>query len=148
MAYIELDNVLYRGTLKAATGEAKFRLTASAINAVDTINIGNDQVTYNKHIIVNVGQVYKGQVIAALPVDIPDTNAWLEIIAYASRASAVTVDGQTQLNRNRRQPSTKLLPFITVIPLSKGAHTIRLIAGSSGSTSGYIVARYIRTTGT
>ena len=147
MAYLELGNVMFRGDLKAATGEAKFRLTAKAINAVDTVNIGNDQVTYNKHINFNVSNVSAGQVIATLPIDIPDSNAWMEIIAYASRGSTVSVDGQAQLNRNRRGPSTELLPFITVIPLNKGAHTIRIIAGSAGSTKGYIVARYIRTTG-
>lgn len=147
MAYLELGNVMFRGDLKAATGEAKFRLTANAINAVDTVNIGNDQVTYNKHINFNVSNVSVGQVIATLPIDIPDSNAWMEIIAYASRGSTVSVDGQAQLNRNRRGPSTELLPFITVIPLNKGAHTIRIIAGSAGSTNGYIVARYIRTTG-
>ena len=147
MAYFELDSVLFRGELKGATGVAKFRLTSKAINAVDTVNIGNDQVTYNKHINFNVSNVSAGQVIATLPIDIPDSNAWMEINAYASRGSTVSVDGQAQLNRNRRGPSTELLPFITVIPLNKGAHTIRIIAGSAGSTKGYIVARYIRTTG-
>ena len=147
MAYFELDSVLFRGELKGATGVAKFRLSSKAINAVDTVNIGNDQVTYNKHINFNVGHVSAGQVIATLPIDIPDSNAWMEIIAYASRGSTVSVDGQAQLNRNRRGPSTELLPFITVIPLNKGTHTIRIIAGSAGSTKGFIVARYIRTTG-
>lgn len=147
MAYLELGNVMFRGDLKAATGEAKFRLTANAINAVDTVNIGNDQVTYNKHIIFNVGYVSAGQVIATLPIDIPDSDVWMEIIAYASLGSIVSVDGQAQLNRNRRGPSTELLPFITVIPLDIGDHNIRIIAESEGSTEGYIVARYIRTTG-
>ena len=147
MAYIEIGNVMFRGDLKAATGVAQFRLTAKAINAVDTVNIGNDQVTYNKHINFNIGHVSAGKVIATLPIDIPDSDAWMEIIAYATRGATVSVDGKAQLNRNRRGPSTELLPFITVIPLSKGAHTIRIIAGSAGSTNGYILARYIRTTG-
>lgn len=147
MAYIELGNVMFRGDLKAATGEAKFRLTVNAINAVDTVNIGSNQITYNKHINFNVDYVSSGQVIAALPIDVPDSGSWMEIIAYASLGSVVSVDGYAQINRNRRGPSTELLPFITVIPLSIGPHTIRIIAGSSGSTNGYILARYIRTTG-
>lgn len=147
MAFIEIGNVMFRGDLKAATGEAKFRLTANAINAIDTVNIGHNQVTYNKHINFNIGYVSAGQVIATLPIDVPDSSSWMEIIAYASRGSTVSVDGYAQINRNRRGPSTVLLPFITVIPLSIGPHTIRIIAGSAGSTSGYILARYIRTTG-
>ena len=147
MAYIELGNVMFRGDLKAATGEAKFRLTANAINAIDTVNIGHNQVTYNKHINFYVGYVSAGHVIATLPIDVPDSSSWMEIIAYASRGSVVSIDGYGQINRNRRGPSTELLPFITVIPLSRGYHTISIIAGSAGSTSGYILARYIRTTG-
>ena len=147
MAYIELGNVMFRGNLRAATGEARFRLTANAINAVDTVNIGNDQVTYNKQITFNIGYVSAGHVIASLPIYIPDSSAWMEITAYASRGSIVSVDGHAQINRNRRGPSTELLPFTTVIPLNIGYHIIHIISGSSGSTNGYILARYIRTTG-
>ena len=147
MAYIEIGNVMFRGDLKAATGVARFRLTAKAINAVDTVNIGSNQVTYTKHINFNVSKVSSGKVIASLTVDVPDSSSWMEIIAYSSRGATVSVDGKAQLNRNRRRPSTELLPFITVMSLSKGSHTIRIIAGSAGSAKGYILARYIRTTG-
>lgn len=147
MAYFELDSVLFRGELKGATGVAQFRLTSKAINAVDTVNIGNDQVTYNKYINFNIGWVGSGAVIQTLNLNVPDATAWVEVTAYASRASTVRIDGSNQINRNRRSPNTKLLPFVALVKLNRGSHTVQLISGSAGSTEGYIIARYIRETG-
>lgn len=148
MAYIEVSDVLFRGELRGATGQARFKLTAEAINAVDTVNIAGNQVTYNFYFRYSGIAVSNGGVMLTGTINVPDNNAWVEVIAYGHGASAVQVNGVTRPNRNRRGPSYELLPFVEVIPLAKGTHTVRLISGFTGTSSkGYIFCRYIRNTG-
>jgi len=148
MAYIEVSDVMFRGELRGATGQARFKLTAKAIDAVDTVNIAGNQVTYNFYFRYSSIAVSAGGVMLSGTIDVPDNNAWVEIIAYGHGASAVQVNGVTRPNRNRRGPSFELLPFVEIIPLAKGTHTVRLISSFTGtSANGYIFCRYIRNTG-
>jgi hypothetical protein len=148
MSYIEVSNVMFRGQLRGATGQARFKLTAKAVNAVDTINIAGNQVTYNFFFRYSSIAVAQGGVMLSGNINVPDNNAWIEIIAFGHGASALQVNGATRPNRNRRGPSFELLPFVEIIPLAKGVHNVRLISGFTGtSVKGYIFCRYIRNTG-
>lgn len=147
MSYVELDNVMFRGTLKGATGKAKFKLTAQAIDAVDSVNINYDQVTYNKLFTYERANQTSGSTLVTAILQIPDDEAWVEIIAYGDRASYVSVNGVGRLNRNRRGPENKYLPYVEMVSLTKGTHTVRLVSGSSGYSKGLILCRYIRKTG-
>ena len=146
MSYVELDSVLFRGELKAATGVAKFRLTAQAIDAVDTVNIGNQQVTYDFRSQFGVSHA-AGVALFSAVLDIPDATAWVEIIAYATRAASVYVDGSKQPIRNRRLPNSRLMPSVSLHKLTKGTHSVQIVSGSAGWSDGYLMCRYIRTTG-
>lgn len=147
MSFVELSNVMFRGELKGANGEARFKLTADAVNAVDTLNINFNQVTYNKVITYSRASQSAGSTLALLELDVPDTAAWIEIVAYGSRAGNVLVDGVIKPNRNRRAPDQRLLPFVELVSLSKGLHTVSMRSSSSGSSSGVLLCRYIRNTG-
>lgn len=148
MAYIELSDVLFRGELRGARGRAKFKLTADSIDAVDTINIAGNQITYSFYFRYSGVAAAAGYPLLTGIIDVPDNEAWIEIIAYGYGASYVTVDGGGRVNRNGRSPGYELLPFVEVVPLKKGTHTVSLISGFNGtSPSGFIFCRYIRNTG-
>ncbi len=148
MAYIELSDVLFRGELRGATGTARFKLTANAVNAVDTLHIAGNQVTYSTYLRWWGGPITNGSTMFSHVVSIPDDDTFVEVIAYANNASYVTVDGVRRQNRNRRGPNLRSLPYVEIIPLTKGTHTITLISGvTRSSTDGYILCRYIRRTG-
>lgn len=147
MSFVELSNVMFRGTLRGANGSARFKLTANAINAVDTVNINFNQVTYSKLITYSRTSQGAGSTLVSMGLDIPDSFAWVEIVAYGTRAGSVSVDGAFRLNRNRRSPGLALLPFVELVNLTKGLHTVSLHSASSGSSSGLILCRYIRNTG-
>lgn len=147
MAFIELGNTMFRGTLRGATGVARFKLTADAINAVDTVNIGSDQVTYSKHIVFDGYSGSVGSIIAVLLIDIPDDVAWVEIISHCTKSSTFSINGSALPIRNRRFPDSRLFPAVNLIKLTKGTHTFRVIANSTGQCEGYAICRYIRITG-
>lgn len=147
MSFVELSNTMFRGHLKAASGSAKFKLTAQAINAVDTLNINYNQVTYDRLITYSRAYQNAGSVLATMILDIPDTSAWVEIVAYGTYAGGVTVDGGWRINRNRRAPNQPLLPFVELVLLNKGQHAVQLHSTGSGASSGLILCRYIRATG-
>jgi hypothetical protein len=148
MSYIELGDVVFRGELQGATGQARFKLTGKTINAVDTVHIAGNQVTYSfyfRHFGVGVSP---GSEALRGVIDVVDTNVFIEIIAYGEGASNVVVDGVVRPNRNRRAPAYKLLPFVEILPMAPGRHTIQLFSAKSGvSSEGYIMCRYIRRTG-
>lgn len=149
MSYIELGNVMFRGELRGATGQAKFKLLAQAIDAVDTVNIAGNQVTYSTYASYTSKSTSVGAQLLNVSINVPDTNTYVEFIAYGSGASSVRIDGVGRPNRNRRGPGYKLLPFVEILPMAAGNHTVQLISGINGtSTDGYIFCRYIRRTGT
>jgi hypothetical protein len=147
MSFVELSNAMFRGTLKAATGAAKFKLTAQAINAVDTVNINYNQVTYDRLITYSRTYQAAGSILAAMELNIPDSSAWVEIVAHGTYAGGVSVDGSWRANRNLRAPNQPMLPFVELISLSQGQHTVQLHSSGSGASSGLILCRYIRSTG-
>lgn len=147
MAFIELGNTMFRGTLRGATGVARFKLTVDAINAVDTVNIGNDQVTYSKHIVFNTYSGGVGSIIAVLPINIPDDVAWVEVISHCTRSSTFSINGSALPIRNRRHPDSKIFPAVNLIKLTKGTHQFRVVSNSIGQCEGYVLCRYIRITG-
>lgn len=147
MSYAELSNVMFRGHLRGANGSAKFKLTADAINAVDTLNINFNQVTYDRLITYERPYQSAGSVLATLSMVIPDEGAWVEIVAQGSGAGAVYVDGVVRRNRNRRSPNQALLPFVELVQLSKGNHVVSMTSSASGYSAGLIFCRYIRNTG-
>lgn len=148
MAFIELSDILFRGQLRGATGQARFKLTTKALNAVDTLNIAGNQVTYSTYIRWYGGAITNGWGMFTHWFDVPDGGAYVEIVAYAQNAGTVSVDGAIRPNRNRRGPGFKCLPFVEILPLSPGQHFVQMIAALSGSSSGgFVLCRYIRPTG-
>jgi len=148
LAFIELNDVLFRGELRGARGTARFKLTARALNAVDTLNIAGNQVTYSTYQRWYGGPITYGVRMFGYYVEVPDTNVFVEIVAYGHNAANVAVNGVIRPNRNRRSPGYPCLPFVDVLHLPKGGHYIEMTAAISGySNGGYILCRYIRRTG-
>lgn len=148
MSFIEVSDAMFRGELRGANGVAKFKLTAEAIDAVDTINVAGGQVTFSYYFSYGSKSVTSGGESLVATIDVPDSSAFIEIISYGHGASSVRVNGVDRLNRNLRSPSFECLPFVEVVELPKGIHTISLISGFTGTSSfGYILCRYIRRTG-
>lgn len=142
-SYAEFGNAFFRGKLNGATGVARFKLTAQALYAVDTINIGPHQITYS--FFFRYASAGPGTYISAL-IDVPDNDVHVEFVAYGAGAIAFYVDGVARPNYARKGCHRSLLPHIEVIPLSPGQHTVAL-AGPGASSDGYIFCRYIRRTG-
>lgn len=143
--YAEFGNAFFRGRLKGASGEARFKLVADTINAVSTVNIAKQAVTfsfYAKYVNV-VGTTY-----CTLPIDVPDDGEiWLEFICYGENATQFYFDGVLRGTFNQRRLNSKTNPYNELIRVTKGAHTA-ILKGTVGSSSeGYIFCRYIRKTG-
>ena len=143
MSSIELTNVLFRGRREGATGQAKFKLTAKSIDAVDTLNLKNGHVTYSYL------YSYTNLATTSFTVNLPiqDSNVYCEIIAYGEGMTNVYVNGNNQLLRMGRHPSHRPCPFCTIVGFGPGTHTVALARSTADSASGFIFARYIRRTG-
>lgn len=148
MAYIELNDILIRGTLRGASGKARFKLTANQINAINTLNIKNGQVTYSYHFSYSNKEVTSGSAMLSATISVLDEGAFIEVLASADGASSVKIDGATRPTRNRRGPNSLIMPFVEIVKLAPGTHTISIISGRTGTSKrGYILCRYIRRTG-
>jgi hypothetical protein len=147
--YAEFGNAFFRGRLKGATGEARFKLTADVINAVNTVNIKGAAVTYNFY------QKYQNPVGSPLTttpftqiVDVWDDGVFLEFIVFGQGCSGVFVDGVRRPAYNGKRVNHPCLPHNEIIQLAKGPHTVQLVhPGNSVSTDGFIFVKYIRPTG-
>ena len=148
MSYVELGKVLFRGELRAANGEAKFKLTADAIDAVDSINIGWGEVSYMHHIRYDTPvEATKGQSLLTLVVDMPTDYQFVEINAYADGASVVRVNAIEDFNRYRSHVGNSLFSYSGLWRLS-GQNTVSIISGHTGvSSSGWMLVKYLRETG-
>ncbi|CAM3843999.1 hypothetical protein [Parendozoicomonas haliclonae] len=94
MSYFEINDVLFRGQLIGATGSAKFKMAASAIDAVDTINIGAGEVSYLQYVrYESPKQVTKGADMLSVNVVPNGDYQYIEINAYADKASHVALHG-------------------------------------------------------
>lgn len=148
MAYVELNDILIRGTLRGATGQARFKLTAKQINAINTLNIKSGHVTYSYYFSYSNKEVTAGAAMLSATIAVQDEGAFIEVIASADGASSVKIDGVTRPTRNRRGPNSLITPFVEIVKLAPGSHTISIISGKTGASSrGYILCRYIRRTG-
>lgn len=148
MAYIELGNVCFRGQLLGATGTFSGSLTADAIDAVDTVNIKGGAVTYSLFTRYTNKSVTKDIALLNMTVNIPDTNAYVEVLAQADRGGGVYIDEVLRPIRNFRTSANLAFPFIETILLPKGVHEIKVLAASTGVSSyGLLSCRYIRRTG-
>ncbi|QOC57885.1 hypothetical protein phiK7B1_030 [Pseudomonas phage phiK7B1] len=143
--YAEFGNAFFRGRLKGATGEARFKLTADVINAVNTVNIKGAAVTYNfYHKYVGVQSTTPLSVI----VDVWDEGVFLEFLVYGQGCTSVIIDGVTRPRYNGKGVNHSCLPHNEVIQLAKGQHTVTLThPGNSVSADGFIFVKYIRPTG-
>ena len=143
--YAEFGNAFFRGRLKGATGEARFKLTAGTINAVNTVNIRKGAVTYNFY------QTYAGiksSVPLSMPIEVFEDDVYLEFIAYGEGCTSLVVDGVTRPRYNGKGLNHPCLPHNEVLPMTKGMHTVYLThPGNVPSADGFIFVRYIRPTG-
>lgn len=148
MSYIEISNTLFRGQLRGATGQAKFKLTAQAINAVDTVNIAGNQVTYSYYFLLPGGATSIGATQHTMVIDIPDNGAVMEFVVYCHGMKTVYIDGGARPNRNMRSPGSPILPYVEIVSLAKGIHHLQLVSGLNGtSAGGRVLCRYLRRTG-
>ncbi len=148
MSSIEISNTLFRGELRGATGQAKFKLTAQAINAVDTINVAGNQITYSYYFILPGGATSIGATQHTMVIDIPDDGAVMEFVVYCHGMSTVYIDGGARPNRNLRSPGSAILPYVEIVGLTKGVHYLQLVSGLNGtSAGGRVLCRYLRRTG-
>uniref|UniRef100_A0AAU6W0N7 Uncharacterized protein n=1 Tax=Pseudomonas phage Nican01 TaxID=3138540 RepID=A0AAU6W0N7_9CAUD len=143
--YAEFGNAFFRGRLKGATGEARFKLTADTINAVNTVNIKGAAVTYNFYQkYVNVQSTQPLSVI----VDVWDDGVFIELLVYGQGCQAVFVDGVRRPRYNGKAVNHPCLPHNEILQMAKGQHTVTLThLGNVASTDGFIFVKYIRPTG-
>lgn len=143
--YAEFGNAFFRGRLKGATGEARFKLTADTINAVDTVNIRGGAVTYNFY------QTYanvQSTVPLNMNIEVLDDGVYLEFIAYGHGCLRLVVDGVVRPRYNGKAVNHPCLPHNEVLPMAKGFHNVYLThQGNVPSAEGFIFVRYIRPTG-
>ena len=161
MSYAELGSAIFRGELQGATGEAKFKLTADAINAVDAINIKNGAVTYNIWAITGPRLVNKNELMLSLNVNIIEAYAYIEVHCYCMVSTFLWLDGSPLKLNNKRGHNGGIMSPAQILKLNNGMHTLSLYSDADyipfdtvawtyplrcRGTS-YIVARYIRETG-
>lgn len=148
MSYLEVSNTMFRGELRGATGQAKFKLTAQAVNAVDTVNIAGNQVTYSYYFILPGQYVSIGYAYHNMNINIPDDGVFMEFVVYCHGMGTFRIDGGGRANRNMRRVDSPILPFVEVVPMAKGNHVLSLISNLNGtSAGGRVLCRYIRRTG-
>lgn len=151
MSYIELGNVMFRGEIRGAKGTIHGKLTAKAVNAVDTLNFKDGQITYSVlATYANASVSAASAVLFSTVINIPDpSGSVVEITAYASDIGAtVRVDGGNRIATSGGYPTFKFAPFNELISLGQGNHTIDILSSKAGvSAEGYILVRYIRATG-
>lgn len=146
--YAEFGNAFFRGRLKGATGEARFKLVADTINAVSTVNIAKQAVTFSfyKKYTDAIGTTY-----CELIIDVPDEDevygVWLEFICYGANATQFFFDGGIRGTFNQRRLGSKTNPYNELIRVTKGQHVAVLKGAAASSAEGYIFCRYIRKTG-
>lgn len=145
MSYLELGGTMFRGELKAATGNVKFHLSAGSINAVDTINIVNGAVSYSQFFTFSKTSTANSEVFS-VNANIKDNDSYLEVIAYCSHLEYIYVSGVMQ-NKHNAYYNRKIIPVIVVVPLNKGIHKIQMTSLYNGHVDGYLNLRYVRRTG-
>lgn len=146
--YAEFGNAFFRGRLKGATGEARFKLVADTINAVSTVNIAKQAVTFSfyRKYADAIGTTY-----CELIIDVPDEDevygVWLEFICYGVNATQFFFDGGLRGTFNQRRLASETNPYNELIRVTKGQHVAVLKGVAASSAEGYIFCRYIRKTG-
>jgi hypothetical protein len=171
MSFVELGDALFRGHLRGNEGVARFTLTAGAINAVDTVNIQGGAVTYSVFAESGTVTATVNTTMFSTVINVPEA-AVVEISAYSPRMRDITVDGvviaevpsfyyygsiydnsegyyltDADMLQSTIPRTPRLYATIGLRSLSPGNHTINVRAASSGSTTAWILARYIRNTG-
>lgn len=148
MSYIEIGSCAFRGELRGATGFFKGRLTADAVNAVDTVNIAGGQITYATLASYVNQPTSVGANLIVANINVPDALAFIEIQAFGHGATQVFLDGVLRLPTSMGTPGTQLVPFSELVLLAGGPHQIILRSGMNGvSAQGYVHVQYIRATG-
>lgn len=158
MSYIELGNVMFRGEIRGAKGTIHGKLTAKAVNAADTLNFKDGQITYSVFSnYVNRTAPAKGDPLFSIVVNIPDTNGgFVEITAHAANCGGlVYIDGTERIGTSGSHSLYKINPYNELVSLAQGNHTIEIRSNNDPydnaytglSSEGYILVRYIRATG-
>lgn len=169
--YAEFGNAFFRGRLKGASGEARFKLSANSVNAVDTINIAGRAVTYDWIVQFGPASADYGGVLYQTVIDVVDDGVYIEFLCYSHCKPTlldgsvairpfgrmIRIDGVEQPIFMGRDAAFKACPFNSVVPLARGQHTIQIMSSripristdidSRYSAEGYIFCRYIRRTG-
>lgn len=150
----EMRNAIFRGELSGAGGTARFQLTAGAVDAVDAVNIANLAVTF-EYVVGYWEVVPTLTAFAPLSVVVPDDGVLLEILAPNHNIGyewELWVDGVVQTKHNQRgSTSWYCSPPIWYVYVPT-ARTVVLTLANHSLTSqghyGFLIARYIRLTGT
>lgn len=143
--YAEFGNAFFRGRLKGASGEARFKLIADTINAVTTVNIAGQAVTFSFS--SRYTQRVTGNVLLDIIIDVPDVGVYLEFICFGDTATGFILDGVTRGRFNQRSVSVKCNPYNEIIEVSQGQHRAQLVTNVGYGNEGFIFCRYIRKTG-
>jgi hypothetical protein len=146
MATFEAHSTLFRGELKGATGDVAFKLTADAIDAVDTVNFQGNAITYKVYTKYSK-TIGNNATFLTINFNVPEAAA-IEILVHAPGMAFYRIDGVAQ-SRWGFLGTDALIPWRhTFYDISPGNHTLKLVAGSqAGPSSGYVLISYIRPTG-
>lgn len=149
MSLLEVGNAFFRGELKGANGSMKMKLTADAIDVVDTVNFKGGEITYN-YTFKHSGRQAVGNSVISGTIVVVDANVFVEIVVSAYGASVVYINGGARLNRNQRGPGGRILPFVDLVYLPPGTYTIDVHSSTANIYCYWAVinCRYIRRTGT
>ncbi|OQX35583.1 MAG: hypothetical protein B0D91_10560 [Oceanospirillales bacterium LUC14_002_19_P2] len=148
MSYVELGDVLFRGELVGANGEARFKLTADAIDAVDTINIQHGQVSYILYSYQASKYVNSGGVINQIVCPVTDSDVVIQVDAYGHLAGQLRFNGGNRPMRLSSHVNKPLFSYSELFQVNPGTHTVQIVSGSAGtSTKSWILVKYLRLTG-
>ena len=147
MAYFEVGNTLFRGTLAGAYGSFDLDVAADTADVIDTLNIQHGAVTSQVMATINNRWISSGGWAISAALNVVDSVAAVEVIAYCNRGAETYFGNYRLVPRSGYAVNKMLLPLRQLFVVNRGVYTAKIIAGSTGAASGYLLCRYIRETG-
>lgn len=155
MSYVEMGSAIFRGNLAGATGDVRFKLTAEAIDAVDTINIQNGSVTSYVVVVKNTAEmVDKDGTYMFVNVMGDSDDDCIDLYAYVdskNKDMKIFHNGKKILDRSQKYKiNDRFFKFRAVIRSVVGENVIAIVnkgATQDMASGGFILAGYIRETG-
>lgn len=155
-SFLEIQDVIFRGTLAGAHGVAAFKLTVDAVDAVDSVNIRGDAVVAEYRASFS-GSYAANTVVSWLSVVVPDRYSFVECLiidtgrqgGWGLRWAGVELQTYTGVNPQFEHVPRFVAARGLATPTSSGGvfSAEALNGGAHQVRSGYFVVRVVRNTG-